>query len=681
MQNISDLVKAAAGGDKNAFGQLYTLTVKSVYFTALSFVKSESDACDVVQDVYFTVWKKLLDIENPERFFAWLNRITVNTCKNFLLKRGSLPWNEEAFDADAVPDEDLIPEEYVVDADKRRIIMEIIRNCLSDCLYQTVIMFYFNGLTIREIAGIMECPEGTVKYRLNAARARIKKGILGYEEKNDEKLHGIAGAANLTRLFKAHAVSDIALKYDVSAAESSLNDNYSQKNFRNGGKAMTGYVKIIAGAAAVVIAGGAAAAVLLTRNSDTETDSNSGKKISETEDTVINAADEDDYGYDDYYDYDDDYYDDVDGGDYDYGYTDDSDNEADYEEFEGLEPVELCEFTGDYYDLEDDVISGNIKDIYFYGTDTYSETYYIILDDDSNIYSYYNTGSGFEILLLEENAPVSCFDYIGFERDSGGVQRICVIDASTNTLFYKSVNEEDGSAVIDEQTSVPIEFVSEVLPGSEIAAVSFKSRNCDSLYITTSDGSFYSASLAYYNDEHSLPNSQIEDFDSEGVYEKYIEFDILPDGLTVADEKQRCILSADGKLYHHDAGSTLVDEEPLECTADVTVLEIFANDSCYIYENIGCLTDDGRILVVDVDSDRILFESDSPDGEVEEIYCRSSWVTVKTTSGWYYSEIDNVSFEPMDELNAVSDSIVRVYSGWVLLDNGVLYKIERFFKW
>ncbi|MBQ8413104.1 MAG: hypothetical protein IJX12_05800 [Lachnospiraceae bacterium] len=83
--------------------------------------------------------------------------------------------------------------------------MDIMREQLSDIQYQTVILYYFNGLTIEEIADIMECPPGTVKYRLSIARGKIKEGVLEYENINNDKLYSVAGIPLLAGLLTAEA--------------------------------------------------------------------------------------------------------------------------------------------------------------------------------------------------------------------------------------------------------------------------------------------------------------------------------------------------------------------------------------------------------------------------------------------------------------------------------------------
>ena len=275
MADISQLVQRAKSGDRSAFDRLYSETCRAVYYTCLGFMKNEEDARDVMQDVYLTAFEKLGSLSDPAKFGAWINRIAVNTSKNHLAKKGAHPElsvDEKGFEEPAA--EILLPEEYLENAEKRRQIMEIIKGCLSDAQYQTVIMFYFDGMSIAEIAESMSCPEGTVKYRLNAARAKITQAVLDYEEENDERLHAFAGVPFLTRLLYSDANGSDPPP-QLSLDQLLLNNHLPQipdssaSAAVKGGKVMLNSLKakIIAGACAVaVVGGGVTAGVVISNN-------------------------------------------------------------------------------------------------------------------------------------------------------------------------------------------------------------------------------------------------------------------------------------------------------------------------------------------------------------------------------------------------------------------------------
>ena len=99
------------------------------------------------------------------------------------------------------------PEEYISDKAKREIILSIMQEVLSDVQYQTVIMHYFNEMTVDEIAEVFECSRGTVLSRLNYSRAKMKTAIEDYENKSGDKLHGVVVVPFFTTIFKEEAKS------------------------------------------------------------------------------------------------------------------------------------------------------------------------------------------------------------------------------------------------------------------------------------------------------------------------------------------------------------------------------------------------------------------------------------------------------------------------------------------
>lgn len=205
-KEIAKLVEKLQNGDTQAFETLYQETSKTVYFICVSFLNSEEDAKDVMQDTYITAYQKLEQLQDKEKFTAWISQIAVNKCKKILLKNSPTLMEPESMTNLATEsNESFLPEEYITQKAKRKIVMDIMRKKLSDIQYQTVILFYFNDLSIEEIADIMECPPGTVKYRLSVSRAKIKEGVLEYENESKDKLYSFAPIPFLAGLLAMEA--------------------------------------------------------------------------------------------------------------------------------------------------------------------------------------------------------------------------------------------------------------------------------------------------------------------------------------------------------------------------------------------------------------------------------------------------------------------------------------------
>ena len=205
-KEIAKLVEKLQNGDKQAFETLYQETSKTVYFICISFLNNEEDAKDVMQETYITAYQKLEQLQDKEKFAAWISQIAVNKCKKILLKNSPTLMEPESMTNLATEsNESFLPEEYITQKSKRKIVMDIMRKKLSDIQYQTVILFYINDLSIEEIADIMECPPGTVKYRLSVSRAKIKEGVLEYENESKDKLYSFAPIPFLAGLLAMEA--------------------------------------------------------------------------------------------------------------------------------------------------------------------------------------------------------------------------------------------------------------------------------------------------------------------------------------------------------------------------------------------------------------------------------------------------------------------------------------------
>lgn len=206
--NITMLVTEAKKGSQAAYEALYQKTKQMVYFTCFGLLKSEADAADQVQEAYATAFQKLDMLDDPEKFPGWINRIAINKCKDFLIQQKQwLPLSEEKDISVKVleTEEDFLPEAYLMKQDMREIVLQIMQKELSDVQYRTILLYYYDGLSLTEIAEWMECSEGTVKSRLHNARELIREGVQKYEQKHDDKLYSIAALPFLVRLLQLEA--------------------------------------------------------------------------------------------------------------------------------------------------------------------------------------------------------------------------------------------------------------------------------------------------------------------------------------------------------------------------------------------------------------------------------------------------------------------------------------------
>ena len=207
MKKIKELVSSAKSGNKKSFDKLYELTHNDVWYNCLSLLKDEENAKDIMQETYITAFLKLDTLKDEEKFCGWLTAIATNKSKNKLKGKVEYQIDDEVLIAETETDELMLPEEYITKTEKRKVLLQIMEDTLSFNQYQTVLMFYFDEMSISEIAQGLEISEGTVKSRLNSSRAKMKTAIEDYEKKSGDKLHGVVVVPFFTTIFKEEAKS------------------------------------------------------------------------------------------------------------------------------------------------------------------------------------------------------------------------------------------------------------------------------------------------------------------------------------------------------------------------------------------------------------------------------------------------------------------------------------------
>lgn len=135
-----------------------------VYRTALHALGSSQDADDVVQEVFLRLFNQRGTFEGDEHLRRWLLRVTVNYCRDILKKRKRwASWEE-------------IPEIPVFDRPEQAALFREVMSLPEK--YRTVLnLFYYEELSVREIAAMLGVGVSTVTTRLARARDRLKERL------------------------------------------------------------------------------------------------------------------------------------------------------------------------------------------------------------------------------------------------------------------------------------------------------------------------------------------------------------------------------------------------------------------------------------------------------------------------------------------------------------------------
>ncbi|MBR6918080.1 MAG: sigma-70 family RNA polymerase sigma factor [Clostridia bacterium] len=145
---------------KDEFTRLAVKYQNMIYRLALSYLRSPCDAEDITQDVLIKLYTEKKDFESDDHVRFWLVRVTVNECKKAFRRRHITPSLDECAE--------LIAED---DSEAREVFEAVMS--LDDKLREVIVLHYYQGLKIAQIARIVKIPQGTVGTRLKRAKEKL----------------------------------------------------------------------------------------------------------------------------------------------------------------------------------------------------------------------------------------------------------------------------------------------------------------------------------------------------------------------------------------------------------------------------------------------------------------------------------------------------------------------------
>lgn len=155
-------VLRAQAGDADAFVELIEENKQSLYKIAICYLKNTEDVADVMQDTILAAYEKIGECRQPRYFRTWLIRILINKCKDLLNQR----------ERETVVE--LFPESgYTDDQFDRMIYQEIIR-AVDEKYRDVLVLYYVEGFRTKEIAGMLNMNEATVRTRLRRGRENLR---------------------------------------------------------------------------------------------------------------------------------------------------------------------------------------------------------------------------------------------------------------------------------------------------------------------------------------------------------------------------------------------------------------------------------------------------------------------------------------------------------------------------
>lgn len=181
--NDHELVKKAQQGNKEAFGVLVVKYQYRVANLVTRYVKDRGEVQDIVQEAFIKAYRGLAKFRGDSAFYTWLYRIAINSAKNYIVSqsRKTPAYTVDIEDAEhmefATPMKELdTPEKSMLMSEIEKTIYQTIKELPED-LKMVITLREVEGMTYDEIAGVMECPIGTVRSRIFRAREIIDKRL------------------------------------------------------------------------------------------------------------------------------------------------------------------------------------------------------------------------------------------------------------------------------------------------------------------------------------------------------------------------------------------------------------------------------------------------------------------------------------------------------------------------
>ena len=188
------LVERAQRGDKHAFELLVSKYQRKLVRLLSRFIRDPAEVEDVAQEAFVKAYRALPSFRGDSAFYTWLYRIGINTAKNYLValgRRAPTSTGYEAEDAEGFDDSDQLrdintPESMLMSKQIAQTLNRAMEELPED-LRTAITLREIEGMSYEDIAGIMNCPIGTVRSRIFRAREAISARLRPLLDLGDEQ--------------------------------------------------------------------------------------------------------------------------------------------------------------------------------------------------------------------------------------------------------------------------------------------------------------------------------------------------------------------------------------------------------------------------------------------------------------------------------------------------------------
>lgn len=171
--DYAHLIRLTLSGNKEAYSELYDVTIQEVYKTAHFLIEDKTDVDDVVQEVYIQLYESLRKYDSEKPFRPWLIGLAIKQIHSYRRKR----WMRLRIIKKAEEQRKPVQIDFsndVVSKISNQKLIELIHK-LPYKLKQVIILRYLHEYSQEEVAQILHIPIGTVKSRIHAALKKLRQ--------------------------------------------------------------------------------------------------------------------------------------------------------------------------------------------------------------------------------------------------------------------------------------------------------------------------------------------------------------------------------------------------------------------------------------------------------------------------------------------------------------------------
>jgi len=174
--DIKYRIERVKGGDREAFGGLVDAHKNMIYTVCIRMLTSEADAEEAAQDVFVKAYRSIGSFQAKSKFSTWLYRIAYNHCISVIRKKvkmidlvGEIPEGEI--------DEGEMNGLESISAEERSKYLKIAIESLAETDAVVVTLFYYDELSLEEIADVTGLSSSNIRIKLHRSRKKMYQVI------------------------------------------------------------------------------------------------------------------------------------------------------------------------------------------------------------------------------------------------------------------------------------------------------------------------------------------------------------------------------------------------------------------------------------------------------------------------------------------------------------------------